>query len=85
MGADGAVNVLNRRELAKAERPAELREKLIKEYEERHMNPYVAASKGIIDDVIDPAETRPKIHRALEMLSNKRESLPPKKHGSIPL
>lgn len=85
MGADGAVNVLNRRELASADRPSELREKLVKEYEEQHMNPYVAATKGMIDDVIDPAETRPKLHKALEMLSNKRESLPPKKHGSIPL
>ena len=49
------------------------------------MNPYVAASKGLIDDVIDPSETRPKIIRALKMLANKRESLPPKKHGTIPL
>ena len=49
------------------------------------MNPYVAAGRGMIDDVIDPAETRPKIARALEMLANKRETLPPKKHGSIPL
>ena len=85
MGAEGAVNILNRRELAQSERPNELRAKRIEEYEERHMNPYVAASKGMIDDVIDPAETRPKIIRALEMLENKREVLPPKKHGSIPL
>ena len=85
MGAEGAVNILYRRQIAEAERPAETRERLIREYEERLMNPYVAASRGMIDDVIDPAETRPKIIRALEMLSNKRETLPFKKHGSIPL
>ena len=85
MGAEGAVNILNRRELNDAERPSELRGKLVEEYEDQFMNPYVAASRGMIDDVIDPAETRPKIHRALQMLANKRETLPPKKHGSIPL
>ena len=85
MGAEGAVNILNRRELRESERPSELRAKLVAEYEDRFMNPYVAASKGMIDDVIDPAETRPKVHAALEMLQNKRETLPPKKHGSIPL
>ena len=85
MGAEGAVNVVHRRELSEAERPAELREKLIQEYRDRLMNPYAAASRGLIDDVIDPAETRPKIIRALEMLDNKRETVPPKKHGNIPL
>ena len=85
MGAEGAVNILHRKEISEAERPAELRARLIDEYRDRWMNPYMAASRGLIDDVIDPAETRPKIIRALEMLSDKRDTLPPKKHGSIPL
>ena len=85
MGAEGAVNVIHRRQLSSSDRPDELRVELVREYRERLMNPYIAASRGMIDDVIDPAETRPKIVRALEMLANKRETLPPKKHGSIPL
>ena len=85
MGSEGAVNIIHRRALGASDRPDELRAELIQEYEEQLMNPYVAASRGLIDDVIDPAETRPKVIRALDMLSNKRESLPPKKHGSIPL
>jgi acetyl-CoA carboxylase carboxyltransferase component len=85
MGADGAVNIVHRKELEKAEDRAELRARLVEEYRGRMMNPYVAAARGMIDDVIDPAETRSKIIRALEMLANKREVLPPKKHGSIPL
>ena len=85
MGAEGAVNIINRDELKRSDDPTALRAELVKEYEERLMNPYVAASRGMIDDVIDPADTRPKIVRALEMLENKRDTLPPKKHGSIPL
>ena len=85
MGAEGAVNIINRRDLAGADNPEELRGRLVQEYRDKHMNPYVAAGLGLIDDVIDPTETRPKIIRALEMLANKRETLPPKKHGSIPL
>ena len=85
MGAEGAVNIIHRNEIKKSDHPEELKEDLIKKYVDELMNPYVAASKGLIDDVIDPSETRPKIIRALKMLSNKRESLPPKKHGSIPL
>ena len=85
MGAEGAVNVLHRNELKESDRPDELRAKLVEEYQEQHMNPYVAAGLGMIDEVIDPADTRPKIARALEMLANKRETLPPRKHGSIPL
>ena len=85
MGAEGAVNIVHRSEINESDRPDELRARLIQEYRDRLMNPYIAASRGMIDDVIDPAETRPKIIRALEMLANKRESLPPKKHGSIPL
>ena len=85
MGADGAVNIIFRREIGSSDEPEVLRARLTKEYEEQLMNPYIAASRGLIDDVIDPVETRPKIIRALRMLSNKRESLPPKKHGTIPL
>ena len=85
MGADGAVNIIYRSELQASDRSEELRAELVQDYRDRLMNPYVAASRGLIDDVIDPAETRPKVIRALEMLANKREVLPPKKHGSIPL
>ena len=85
MGAEGAVSVIHRGELKSSDQPEELRAKLVQDYQDRLMNPYVAASRGMIDDVIDPVETRPKIVRALEMLANKRETLPPKKHGSIPL
>jgi propionyl-CoA carboxylase beta chain len=85
MGAEGAVNVVHRAELRAAADPAAVRAQRIDEYRERLMNPYVAAGRGLIDDVIEPALTRPKLISALEMLSNKREVLPPKKHGSIPL
>ncbi|MBI4202027.1 MAG: acyl-CoA carboxylase subunit beta [Chloroflexi bacterium] len=85
MGPDGAVGVLHREELANAENPEELKAHLIQEYRQRWANPYVAAGRGYIDDVINPAETRPKIIKALEMLQNKRDSMPPKKHGNMPL
>jgi acetyl-CoA carboxylase carboxyltransferase component len=85
MGPDGAVNIIFRKELEKSENPEKLREKLIKEYREKFANPYVAASYGYIDDVIEPRETRKKIISALKMLENKSAKLPPKKHGNIPL
>ena len=85
MGSEAAVNVIYREEIKQAENPKETREKLSADYEKRFANPYVAASLGYIDDIIDPAETRPKIIGALTMLQNKRDTLPPKKHGSIPL
>jgi acetyl-CoA carboxylase carboxyltransferase component len=85
MGAQGAVNVIHRRELAAADDPEAARTQLVENYEEQFNNPYVAARYGLVDDVIEPRETRPKLIRALEMLRNKRESLPPKKHGNIPL
>ncbi len=85
MGAESAVNIIHRGRISESDRPDETRAQLVREYQEQLMNPYIAASRGMIDDVIDPSETRPKIIRALEMLENKRESLPPKKHGSIPL
>ena len=85
MGPDGAVNIIFRKELEKSENPEELREKLVKEYVEKFANPYIAASYGYIDDVIEPRETRKKIISALKMLENKSVKLPPKKHGNIPL
>jgi propionyl-CoA carboxylase beta chain len=85
MGARGAVNVIHRRDIAAADEPDTRREELIGEYEERFNNPYLAAERGLVDDVIEPRETRPRLIRALEMLRTKRESMPPKKHGNIPL
>jgi acetyl-CoA carboxylase carboxyltransferase component len=85
MGPDGAVNIIFRKELAKAEDPIKRKAELVEEYREKFANPYVAASRGYIDDVIEPHETRPRLINALEMLSNKRDSNPPKKHGCTPL
>jgi propionyl-CoA carboxylase beta chain len=85
MGPDAAVNLLYRRDLEKAENPDEARAKLLADYKDHFANPYIAASKGYIDAVIDPRETRPKIIRALDLLSSKAEDSPPKKHGNIPL
>ena len=85
MGAQGAVNVIHRRELAAADDPETARSELVADYEERFNNPYVAAEHGLVDDIIEPRETRPRLIRAMEMLRNKRENLPPKKHGNIPL
>ena len=85
MGPDGAVNVVFRRQLDQAEDAAAERERLIGEYQERFANPYVAAERGFIDDVIDPADTRRRLIRALRMLATKREAVPARKHGNIPL
>lgn len=85
MGPEGAVNIVFRKELEKAEDPAARRGELIDEYTERFANPYIAAERGYVDDVIDPRETRPRLVGALEMLLTKRETLPPRKHGNIPL
>ena len=85
MGPDGAVNVIFRKELAKSVDPEKRRAELIAEYREKFAHPYIAASRGYIDDVIEPRETRPRLINALEMLSNKRDTNPPKKHGCIPL
>jgi propionyl-CoA carboxylase beta chain len=85
MGAQGAVNILHRAALSAADDPAALRAELITEYEDALANPYVAAERGYVDSVIPPAETRLQIVRALRMLRTKRETLPPKKHGNIPL
>ncbi len=85
MGPEGAVNIVMRDRLAEAEDPEATRAELVQEYRDSFANPYVAASHGFLDDVIDPSETRSRVISALEMLQNKRDSLPPKKHGNIPL
>ena len=85
MGAQGAVNILYRKELADAADPEAQRAELIEEYESTLANPYMAAERGYIDRVILPHETRPMVVRALRALRTKRESRPPKKHGNIPL
>ena len=85
MGAQGAVNILYRRELAGAEDPDALRARLVTEYEDTLANPYIAAERGYVDAVIRPAETRTQVIRALRALRTKRQTLPPKKHGNIPL
>jgi propionyl-CoA carboxylase beta chain len=85
MGAQGAVNVLYRGELATADDPTAMRRQLIEEYEDTLVNPYVAAERGYLDAVIAPSATRAQVTRALRTLRTKRETLPPKKHGNIPL
>jgi propionyl-CoA carboxylase beta chain len=85
MGPDGAVNIIFRKELEKAKDPAKRKAELVQEYREKFANPYVAAERGYIDDVIRPSETRPRLINALEMLGNKRDTNPAKKHGNIPL
>jgi propionyl-CoA carboxylase beta chain len=85
MGADGAVSVIHRREIAESADPVETRRRLEAEYIERFSNPYKAAALGYIDAVIKPEETRPRIIEALAMLENKQDRNPPKKHGNIPL
>jgi len=85
MGPDGAVNVVFKKEIEKAEDPAARRDELIGEYQRKFANPYVAAERGFIDDVIEPSETRPRLVKSLRMLASKRESVPARKHGNIPL
>ena len=85
MGPEGAVNIIFRREIAEAEDPVARKAELVADYRARFANPYVAASAGYIDNVIEPQETRTRLINALEMLRNKQRSLPPKKHGNIPL
>ena len=85
MGPDGAVNIIYRREIAAADTPEAKRSELVHEYREHLANPYIAAQRGYIDDVIEPSETRPRLINALNMLQNKRDQNPPKKHGNIPL
>jgi propionyl-CoA carboxylase beta chain len=85
MGPEGAVNVLYRRELQASSNSEEVRQSKIEEYRDRFANPFVAAERGYIDDVIEPHETRPRVIRALRMLANKTDTMPRKKHGNIPL
>ncbi|MEM2900047.1 MAG: carboxyl transferase domain-containing protein [Thermoplasmata archaeon] len=85
MGPQGAVNIVFRKELQAAENPEQKRAELVEEYTEKFANPYVAAERGFIDDVIEPKETRPRLINALESLVTKREQRPPKKHGNIPV
>jgi propionyl-CoA carboxylase beta chain len=85
MGAQGAVNILYRADLAAADDPESRRAELVQEYEDHLANPYLAAERGYIDAVIHPHETRAEVVRSLRLLRSKREQLPPKKHGNIPL
>lgn len=85
MGADGAVNIISRQEIKDASDPVAEKARLTKQYEDAFANPYVAAELGYMDEVIEPAMTRKRIIDSLEMLKNKRDTNPPKKHGNIPL
>ncbi|KJS13647.1 MAG: methylmalonyl-CoA carboxyltransferase [Desulfotomaculum sp. BICA1-6] len=85
MGPEGAVNIIKRKEIENAANPAEERSRLVQEYRDKFANPYVASSRGFVDDVIDPRETRAKIIDAIESLASKRESRPSKKHGNLPV
>ena len=85
VGASGAVNILYRRDIAAADDPEARRAELMTEYEDTLCNPYIAAERGYIDGVIKPSTTRAEVVKALRLLATKRESLPPKKHGNIPL
>ncbi|MDQ2085779.1 carboxyl transferase domain-containing protein [Herbivorax sp. ANBcel31] len=85
MGPDGAANIIFRKEIGKADDPVSTRSKLIDEYKDKFSNPYIAAARGYVDDVIEPASTRIRLISALEMLAGKRENRPSKKHGNVPL
>ncbi len=85
MGPEGAVNIVFRSELGESDDPEERRAELIEDYRERFANPYVAAERGYVDDVIEPRRTRPVLIEALETTLTKREPRPPRKHGNIPL
>jgi acetyl-CoA carboxylase carboxyltransferase component len=85
MGPEGAVNIVYRKEISEAKNPKEYRKKLIDEYRNKFANPYVAASRGYVDDIIEPKQTRKELIKYLRVLQTKRDKLPPKKHGNIPL
>jgi propionyl-CoA carboxylase beta chain len=85
MGPEGAVNIIHRRDIANSPTPDQRRSMLIDDYKARFANPYSAAERGYIDDVIVPHETRPKLVTALATLQTKREPGPKRKHGNIPL
>ncbi|HBR02459.1 MAG TPA: methylmalonyl-CoA carboxyltransferase, partial [Ruminiclostridium sp.] len=85
MGPDGAANIIFKKEIGQADDPAAFRKEKIQEYRDKFSNPYVAAARGYVDDVIEPAQTRQRVASALDMLAGKRETRPSKKHGNIPL
>jgi acetyl-CoA carboxylase carboxyltransferase component len=85
MGPEGAVEIINRRELAEAKDPVARKAELAKDYREKFANPFIAAARGYIDDVIEPSETRARLINALQVFQNKRDENPPKKHGNMPL
>ncbi|HEX5412132.1 MAG TPA: carboxyl transferase domain-containing protein [Terriglobia bacterium] len=85
MGPEGAVNIVNRRELQRAKDPEKVRKEKAEEYRDRFANPYIAAERGYVDAVIAPRDTRPRLIDSLRMLENKRDTVPAKKHGNIPL
>jgi propionyl-CoA carboxylase beta chain len=85
MGPKGAVEILFRKDIAASDDPEATTETHMAEYREKFAHPYIAAARGFLDDVIDPRETRPRLISALDMLQNKRDQNPPKKHGNIPL
>ena len=85
MGPEGAVNIIFRKELKEAADPDARRAELIADYKERFANPYSAAERGYVDEVIQPRRTRPALCSALEMARSKREAVPRRKHGNIPL
>jgi propionyl-CoA carboxylase beta chain len=85
MGPHGAINIIFRKEIAEAKNPEQKRKELVSEYRQKFASPYIAAQKGYVDEVIEPAQTRPKLISALESLTTKRESRPTRKHGNIPL
>jgi propionyl-CoA carboxylase beta chain len=85
MGPEGAVNILYRRDMEQAADAAALRDDKVREYREKFANPYSAAERGYVDEVIEPRDTRARLIQALETLATKRDQNPPKKHGNIPL
>ena len=85
MGAEGAIPIIYRKDIAGAEDPAAKRQEKLEEYRELLYNPYIAASRGIVDEVIMPRDSRKTIISAFELLASKREVRPPKKHGNIPV
>ncbi|CFJ36301.1 acetyl/propionyl CoA carboxylase subunit beta [Mycobacterium tuberculosis] len=85
MGPEGAANIIFSREIEQSPNPVEMRQAKIDEYRGKFANPYVAAEHGMVDDVIEPRETRKYLKRSLEMLRTKQEERPAKKHGNIPL
>jgi len=85
MGPEGAVEIINRRELAAADNPTTTKKELVDQYREKFAHPYIAAARGFVDDVIEPSETRARLINALQVFQNKRDENPPKKHGNIPL